>query len=169
MKNLRQFIWKISNIWPLSRKSWKKAFLFSQENETYNLRSCNHLARKNIETRKYGIESVSNLGAKIWDFFQEKRKIVLPSPFPKIKLENGPLKNVYASFANKNKIKHIDYIWFFSDMLYFEFKFKSLWDSRGMKSFHISKNWLSLICTKMILRRCIYKRKFTFSFIFYNN
>ena len=36
----------------------------------------------------------------------------------KKKLENGPLKNVYASFANKNKIKHIDYIWFFSDMLY---------------------------------------------------
>ena len=27
------------------------------------------------------------------------KKIVLPSPFPKIKLENGLLKNVHASFV----------------------------------------------------------------------
>ena len=38
-----------------------------QESESYNLKSGNHLARKNIQTTQYGIESVSNLGAKLWD------------------------------------------------------------------------------------------------------
>ena len=42
----------------------KEIFVF-QENETYNLRSGNHLARKNIRTTQYGIESISNLGAKL--------------------------------------------------------------------------------------------------------
>ena len=40
--------------------------------------------------------SVSNLGAKLWNL---KLKIVRPSPFSKIKLENGLLKNVHASFV----------------------------------------------------------------------
>ena len=30
-------------------------------------RSCDHLARKNIRTTLFGIESVSNLGAKLWN------------------------------------------------------------------------------------------------------
>ena len=38
-----------------------------QESESYNLKSGNHLARKNIQTTQYWIESVSNLGAKLWD------------------------------------------------------------------------------------------------------
>ena len=33
-------------------------------NKTYNRRSGNHLARKNIGTTQYGIESVSNLVAR---------------------------------------------------------------------------------------------------------
>ena len=44
----------------------KEVFVF-QENETYNVRSGNHLARNNIRTTQYGIENTSNLGAKIWD------------------------------------------------------------------------------------------------------
>ena len=44
----------------------KEIFVF-QGNETYNLRSGNHLARKNIRTTQYGIESVSNLAAKLWN------------------------------------------------------------------------------------------------------
>ena len=42
----------------------KEIFVF-QENETCNLRSRNHLARKNIRTIQYGTESVSNLRAKL--------------------------------------------------------------------------------------------------------
>ena len=44
----------------------KEIFVF-QENETYNLKSGNHLARKNIRTAKYGIESVSDFEAKLWN------------------------------------------------------------------------------------------------------
>ena len=43
----------------LSTEIMKESFVF-QENETYNLRSVNHLARKNIRITQYGIESVSN-------------------------------------------------------------------------------------------------------------
>ena len=44
----------------------KEIFVF-KENEISNLRSGNRLTRKNIRTAQYGIESTSNLGAKIWD------------------------------------------------------------------------------------------------------
>ena len=33
--------------------------------------------------------------------YQEKYKVVLSSPFPKIKLENRLLKNVHASFVSQ--------------------------------------------------------------------
>ena len=39
-------------------------FVF-QQNETYNLRSGNYSARKNIQTTQYGNDSVSNLGVKL--------------------------------------------------------------------------------------------------------
>ena len=51
----------------------KEIFGF-QENETYNLRSGNHLARKNIPTTQYGIESVSNLGAKLLNLLPREIK-----------------------------------------------------------------------------------------------
>ena len=63
MKNLQHFateLFKVKN--NLSPENMNKVFVF-QENETYNLRSGNHLARKNIQTIQYGIESTSNLGA----------------------------------------------------------------------------------------------------------
>ena len=65
IKNLQRLateLFKVKN--NLSPEIMKKNFVF-QENETYNLRSGNHLARKNIQTTKYGIESFSNLGAKL--------------------------------------------------------------------------------------------------------
>ena len=40
-----------------------KVFIF-HENPTYNLRSGNHLTRRNIRITHYGIETISNLGAK---------------------------------------------------------------------------------------------------------
>ena len=48
---------------------------------------------------QYGTQCVPNLGAKSYDLLPGEIKIVLPSPFPKTKLENGSLKNVHASFA----------------------------------------------------------------------
>ena len=54
-------LFKVTN--DLSPELRKENFVF-QENETYNLRSGNHLAPKNIQTTQYGIESVSNLGGK---------------------------------------------------------------------------------------------------------
>ena len=51
-----------------------KEFFVFQENETYNLRSGNHLARNNIRTTQYGIESVSNLGGKLWNLLPREIK-----------------------------------------------------------------------------------------------
>ena len=51
----------------------KEVFVF-QENGTDNLRSGNHLARKNIRATQYGIESVSNLGAKLWSLLPREIK-----------------------------------------------------------------------------------------------
>ena len=61
MKNIQYLatkLFKIKN--DLSREITKEVFVF-QENETYNLRSGTHLARKNIQTTQYGTESVSNI------------------------------------------------------------------------------------------------------------
>ena len=56
----------------LSPEIMKKKFVF-QENETFNLRSGNHLAQKNIRTTLYGLEIISNLGAKKYGIcYQEK-------------------------------------------------------------------------------------------------
>ena len=65
VKNLQHLateLFKVKN--DLSPEIMKEIFVF-QENETYNLRSGNHLARKNIRTTQYGTENVSNLGAKL--------------------------------------------------------------------------------------------------------
>ena len=37
------------------------------ENNTYNLRIGTHLNRVNVHSTKYGLESIGNLGAKIWN------------------------------------------------------------------------------------------------------
>ena len=57
--NLYQYsaaeIFKVKN--GLSPESMKEIFFF-QENEIYNLKIGNYLARKNIKTTQYGIETV---------------------------------------------------------------------------------------------------------------
>ena len=62
LQNLATELFKVKN--DLSPEIIKESFIF-QENETYNLRSVIHLARKNIRTKQYGIELVSNLGAQL--------------------------------------------------------------------------------------------------------
>ena len=51
----------------------KEIFIF-HENPTYNLRGGNHLTRRNVSTTHYGIETISNPGAKIWDLLPEEIK-----------------------------------------------------------------------------------------------
>ena len=74
MKNLQHLateLFKVKN--DLSPEIMKEIFVF-QENETYNLRSGNYLARNNIRTTQYGIESVSNLEAKLWNLLPREIK-----------------------------------------------------------------------------------------------
>ena len=85
MKNLQYLatdLFKVKN--GLSPEIMKIIFV-SQENETYNLRSGNHLALKDIQTTQYEIENISNLGAKLWDLLTGSKKIVLPFLSSKIK------------------------------------------------------------------------------------
>ena len=100
MKNLLYLateLFKVKN--GLSPEIVKEIFVF-QENDTYNLRSGNHLARKNIRTTQYGIESVSNLGAILWNLLPgEIKNSFSLTVFQKKKLETGSLKNVHASFV----------------------------------------------------------------------
>ena len=42
--------------------------IFELQNPSYNLRSsCNQFRRENIKTVHYGLQSVRNLGPKIWE------------------------------------------------------------------------------------------------------
>ena len=74
VKNLQYLateIFKVKN--DLCREIMKEFFIF-HENATYNLRSGNHLTRRNIRAIHYGIKTISNLGAKIWDLLPEEIK-----------------------------------------------------------------------------------------------
>ena len=64
-------IFKVKN--DLCPEIMKEIFIF-HENPTCNLRSGNYLTRRNIHTTHYGIETISNLGAKIWDLLPEEIK-----------------------------------------------------------------------------------------------
>ena len=89
-------IFKVKN--DLCPEMMKEIFIF-HENPTYNLRSGNHLTRRNIRTTYYGIKTISNLGAKIWDLLPEEIKILLLCPFLKPKSRNESPKNARANFV----------------------------------------------------------------------
>lgn len=76
----------------LSPKIMKEIWDF-QENETSIVKSGNNLSQRNMQTIQYVTESISNLEAKILDLLPEEINM-----FSNIKLENGSLKNVLASF-----------------------------------------------------------------------
>ena len=48
--------------------------IFKFKNHSYDLRKNNCLERRIIKSRKYGSETVSNLGAKLWDILPENIK-----------------------------------------------------------------------------------------------
>ena len=64
----------------------KEIFIFS-DNNNHNLRSGTHLSRSIVHTTHYGTESITNLGAKIWELMPQN-----------IKEENS-----LSSFKNKVK------------------------------------------------------------------
>ena len=64
MNNLHYFATEFFKVKNSLSAEIMKEFLFLK-NEICNLRSDNHLARKNIRKTQYGIKSISNLGAKI--------------------------------------------------------------------------------------------------------
>ena len=81
----------------LSLETMEDIFCFSRQGNL-NLRSASHLALRNILTTQ--LRDISNSGAQTWDLLQrDRKKIVLPHPFSKIKLEDESLKNIPASFV----------------------------------------------------------------------
>ena len=104
MRNLQYLaaeLLKVQN--DLSLEIMKGIFVF-QENKICNLRSGSHLARKNIRTTQYRIESVSNLGAKLWNLLPREIKNSSSLTFFKNKMrkwapEKCPCK-LYQTYIN---------------------------------------------------------------------
>ena len=76
----------------------KEIFIF-HENPTHNLRSGNHLTRRNIRTTHYGIETISNFGAKIWDLLLEEIKNVSSMSVFKTKIKKWIPKKCPCKFC----------------------------------------------------------------------
>ena len=104
-------LFKVTN--DLSPEIMKENFVF-QQNETYNLRSGNHLARKNIRTTQYGIESVSNLGAKLWNLLPREIKNSFSITVFKNKIRKWTPEK-YPCKLCQTYIKNAGYIWFLLD------------------------------------------------------
>ena len=64
-------IYKVSK--GLSPEIMSEIFVF-KENSVYNLRHGLHLQRKNLRTTNFGLESITNIGAKIWDMVPKEIK-----------------------------------------------------------------------------------------------
>ena len=59
--------------------------LFKVKEKKYNFRKVNNLVVSNIPTRRYGIDSISYLGPKIWDLVPDEIKKMLNSQLLKQK------------------------------------------------------------------------------------
>ena len=99
-------IFKVKN--DLCREIMKEVFIF-HENPTYNLRSGNHLTRRNIRTTHYGIETTSNLGAKTWDLLPEEIKNASSLFVFKTKITKWIPKKCPYKFC-QTYMKHIGFI-----------------------------------------------------------
>ena len=134
--------------------------IIKNSNWSLRFRGGKNLGRNNIPTTQRGIESVSNLGAKLWDLLGQIKKSLSLSIFKNEISKCIPKKcpcKLCQTYLHKTcllysfSLRHLlDFPWCFDS------KFKSLWESCGMKSFRISKNGLSSICTK-----CFYDTIYT--------
>ena len=60
------------------------------KNSTYELRCGNCLSRSNIHSTHFGIESIANIAAKIWNkILNEIKDVTSLAAFLKVKLKNG--------------------------------------------------------------------------------
>ena len=133
MKNLQHLaseLFKVKN--DLSPEIMKELFAF-HKNETYNLRSGNHLAQENIRTTQYGIESVSNLEAKLWNLLPREIKnssslTVFKNKIRKWTPEKCPCK-ICQTYIKKYWLYLISLRHLLDLHLYLDVKFKSLWKS----------------------------------------
>ena len=51
----------------------KEIFAF-EDNSVYNLMHGIHIKRVNVKTTNFGVESITNIGAKIWDIIPKEIK-----------------------------------------------------------------------------------------------
>ena len=70
----------------------KEVFHF-QENESYNLRSGIHLARRNTHTAHFGTDTISSLGPKLWKLLPYKIKHASTLPAFKTKIKFWTINN----------------------------------------------------------------------------
>ena len=66
-----------------------KEILNFSGNNNYNLRSGTHVSRPIVHTTHFGTESITNLGAKIWELVPQILKKLAPCLFLKTRLRNG--------------------------------------------------------------------------------
>ena len=112
VKNLQYLateIFKVKN--DLCPEIMKEIFIF-HENPTYNLRSGNHLTRRNIRKTHYGIETISNLGARIWHLLLEEIKNASSLSVFKTKIEKWMPKKCPCKLC-QTYIKNIGFIWLY--------------------------------------------------------
>ena len=74
MKNFQHLAIELSKVKNGLFPEIMKEILVFQENKTYNLKIGNHLGQKNVQTTQYGIESISNLAAKLWNLLPREIK-----------------------------------------------------------------------------------------------
>ena len=99
MKNLQYLATDLFKVKNDPSPEIMKEILFFQKNETYSLRSGNHLARKTVQTTQYGIESAPNLGAKSWNLLPGEIRNSSSMTVFKNKITNELLKNVHVRFV----------------------------------------------------------------------
>ena len=108
VKNLQYLVTVKNDLCP---EIMKEIFIF-HENPTYNLRSGNHLTHRNIRTTHYGVETISNLGAKIWDLLPEEIKNASSLSIFKTKIKKWIPKKCPCKLC-QTYIKNIGFIWLY--------------------------------------------------------
>ena len=81
--------------------------IFNFIESAHHLRSNNRLERHDVKSVRYGTETISHLGPKMWNLLPEEYKEI-NYLFPKEKFQIGKQMNVFVDYA-----KHIYNTWVF--------------------------------------------------------
>ena len=87
MKNLHYLVTEIYKVKNNISPDFMRNIFYFQENENYSFRSGTHLTSRNMRTKLFREETVSNLGAKVWPVVPEE------------------LKNASSLYVSKNILK----------------------------------------------------------------